>query len=134
MAKLRKLHTGENPAAWSGNLAPILSAKGKAPKRHQPAMPYSALPTFMAKLRERPEAAARALELTILTAARTTVVREATWGEFDLDAAVWTVSSHRMKAGKEHRVALSSQAVALLRALPRAGDLVFPGLRSKPIS
>lgn len=32
-----------------------------------------------------------------------------------------------MKAGKEHRVPWSDAAIALLRALPRTGDSVFPG-------
>ena len=40
-----------------------------------------------------------------------------------------------MKAGKEHTVPLSKQAVALLKALPRIGDYVFPGaVEGKPLS
>jgi integrase len=40
-----------------------------------------------------------------------------------------------MKAGKEHRIPLSKQAVELLSALPRVGDLVFPGSKmEKPLS
>jgi len=40
-----------------------------------------------------------------------------------------------MKAKKEHRVPLSDAALALLRAMPRLDDLVFPGARSgKPLS
>ena len=82
--------------------------------------------------------AARALELTILTAARSGEVFGATWAEIDLDAALWTVPAARMKAGREHRVPLSAPAVGLLRAvepLRGEGDWVFPGQRAgRPLS
>ena len=88
----------------------------------------------MVALRAKSGYAARALELQILTAARPGEVAAATWAEFDLKAAVWTVPGARMKAGREHRVPLSAPALALLKALPRrpdstAADYVFPGLR-----
>ena len=57
------------------------------------------------------------LRLVLLTVARTSEVREAKWHEFDLDQAVWTVPAERMKARNEHRVPLSTQAIATLRAL-----------------
>jgi integrase len=79
---------------------------------------------------------ARALEFTILTAARSGEVRGATWSEIDLDAGVWVVPAERMKAGKEHRIPLSGAAVTLLESLPRmAGtDLVFPAARGGQLS
>jgi integrase len=52
-----------------------------------------------------------ALELAILTAARTGEMIGATWGEIDLARKVWTISASRMKAGKEHRVPLSARAL-----------------------
>ena len=92
-------------------------------------------PAFMARLRERDSVSARALELLILTAARSGEVRGATWQEVDLDKALWTIPGERMKAGKEHVVPLSKPAVALLKALPRIGDYVFPGaVEGKPLS
>lgn len=92
-------------------------------------LPYEKVPTFMTELRGREGIAARALELLILTAARTTEVLEARWDEVDLDAAVWTVPADRMKAGREHRVPLSAAAVDLLRAQPRDinSDFIFIG-------
>ena len=99
------------------------------------AMPFAELPAFMARLRERESVSARALELLILTAARTGEVRGATWEEVDLDKGLWTIPAERMKAGKEHTVPLSKPAVALLKALPRIGDCVFPGaVEGKPLS
>ena len=78
-----------------------------------------------------------ALEFLILTAARSAEVLGARWAEIDRDAKVWTVPATRMKAGREHRVPLSSRALAILEELAaaRAGDFVFPGHRhGKPLS
>ena len=47
--------------------------------------------------------------------------------EFDLERRVWTVPAGRMKKRREHRVALSDAAMALLAGIPRNGQLVFPG-------
>ena len=82
--------------------------------------------------------AARALEFTILTAARTGEVIGAEWSEIDVTAGLWTIPAGRMKGQKEHRVPLSSQALAILsdakeHALDRGADAlsgpVFPGMR-----
>jgi integrase len=83
----------------------------------------------MADLRQREGTAARAVEFAILTAARSGEVRGARWSEINLDAAIWTVPAERMKAGREHRVPLSTAAVALLKAMPVIGEHVFAGQR-----
>lgn len=132
----------ENPARWKGHLALLLPKRRKLTRGHHPAMPFAAAPAFLADLRDRPATAARALELTILTAARTSETLLARWKEFDLDAAIWTVPAERMKMRVEHRVALSKPAVALLRqmhaepgALIGPDDYVFPGgVKGKPLS
>jgi integrase len=79
---------------------------------------------------------ARALEFTILTAARSGEVRGMTWSEVDLDARVWTVPAGRMKTGREHRVPLSDAARRVLNAATRREgiDLVFPAPRGGPMS
>jgi integrase len=74
----------------------------------------------MTTLRSRDGSAIRALEFTILTAARTGEVIGAQWDEIDLKAATWTVPAGRMKASREHRVPLSPVALALLKELPKA--------------
>ena len=79
----------------------------------------------MARLRERERASAKALELLVLTAARTGEIIGSRWEEFDLEAATWTVPGSRMKAGVEHVVPLSDAALAILVGLPRKGDHVF---------
>jgi integrase len=88
------------------------------------------MPSLMAALRDKRGASGRALEFTILTAARTGETIGARWSEFDFAAKIWTIPPERMKAGKEHRVPLSDRAVEILSALPRAGDFVFPGAKS----
>ncbi len=134
-AKVRGLRSGENPATWRGNLALLLPARKKGPKRHHPAMPIVEVPKFFGKLRAAQGLSARALELTILTAARTSEVLQASWSEFDLPGTTWTVPASRMKAGREHRVPLSPAAVELLNALPTPADHVFPGqVEGKPLS
>jgi integrase len=90
----------------------------------------------MAELRARDGMAARMLEFTILTAARTGEALGATWREFDPDAGVWTIPANRMKAAREHRVPLSARAVEILRAMSEAktGPYVFPGRGQRPLS
>jgi integrase len=89
------------------------------------------MPAFMAELRQLDSINARALEFTILTAARTAEAVGAKWEEIDFETGVWTVPAERMKPGKPHVVPLSERALLILAALPRMkGDFVFPG--SKP--
>lgn len=113
--------------------------KQRAKPKHHAALPYSGLPVFVGKLRESESMGRLALEAVILTAARSGEVRFMTWDELDLDGATWTVPAERMKAGREHVVPLSPQAVALFeRMKPHRRDytkLVFPGQkRGKPLS
>jgi integrase len=104
---------------------------------HHAAMPFADVPAFLAQLRERESVAALALEFTILTAARTSETLGAKWTEINLARKLWTVPAVRMKSGREHRVALSNRATAILEALAaaKAGEYVFPGQRlGKPLS
>ena len=80
----------------------------------RPALAWQDMGSFMAALGKRDGIAAQALRFVILTAARTGEVRGMRWREVDLDAKVWFVPGDRMKAGKLHRVPLSSAAVAVL--------------------
>lgn len=136
-AIVRKYRVRENPARWKGHLDTILPAKGKVQKvEHHTAMPIDAMKSFWRDLTAREGMSARALQFVILTAARSGEVRGATWDEIDLNAKVWTVPGDRMKAGREHRVPLSAEAIKLLKALPRLGDspFVFPAPRAGQLS
>ena len=129
-ATVSKFRTGENPARWRGHLDNLLADPNKVAKvAHHVALPWQDIGAFMIDLRQRAGSAARAVEFAILTAGRSGEVRGARWSEIDLDAAVWTVPAERMKAGREHRVPLSTDALALLRSLPAVGEHIFPGQR-----
>jgi integrase len=137
-AKARHYRQGENPARWKGHLENLLPAKGKVRKvRHQPAMPFSDVPAYMTMLRNLTSNSARALEFTILTAARTSEAINARWDEIDLKGSIWTVPAERMKAGREHRVPLSARALAILEEVTRekGSPYVFPGgIAGRPLS
>jgi integrase len=139
-AKVRGYRVGENPARWKGHLDHLLPARGKVRKvEHHAALPYAKLPGFVEALRKQEGIAARALEFTILTAARTGETIGARWNEIDLLDKSWTVPAERMKAHRKHRVPLSPCALAILeeiRAHRHADDgFVFPGGKAgKPLS
>jgi integrase len=128
-AKAMGHRTAENPARWRGHLENLLPKGQSLSRGHHAALPFKNLPGFMIELRKRVGIGARALEFTILTAVRTGEVIGASWEEFDLDRAEWTVPAERMKAGKPHRVPLSGRALEIVRDLGRlkVGPHVFPG-------
>ena len=134
-AKARGYREGENPARWRGHIAQILPPRSRLTRGHHKALPYAAIPAFMAQLREREAMAALALEFVILTATRTSEVLGATWAEVDLDKAIWTVPATRMKAGKEHRIPLSPRAVEILEAVkPLDKASLFPADKGGKLS
>lgn len=129
--------TGDNPARWRGNLDAMLPKPGKVAKSdNQPAVQLDDAARWFATLRQRGGVSARALEFAAITATRSGEVRGATWAEIDLDAALWIIPAARMKAGREHRVPLTPEAIALLRALPRfqGCDYVFAAARGGMLS
>ena len=129
-----KHRSGDNPARWKGHLDNLLPKPTDVAKvEHHAALPIDAMPQFMADLRQRDSVSARALEFTILCAARTGETLGATWGEIDLDAKTWTVPADRMKAEREHAVPLSRRAVEILTAFKHRKGYVFRN-GSKPLS
>ena len=70
-----------------------------------------------------------------MTAARSGEVRGALWSEIDLKTKVWTIPASRMKAGREHRIPLSSSAVSLLEKQPSTdSDIVFLATKGGKLS
>ena len=112
---MKKRPAGDNPARWDGNLKHLLASPEKiAPVIHHAALDYKRMGAFMAALRQREGVGALALEFVILTCSRTGETLGATWDEIDLDEKTWTIPANRIKAGKEHQVALSKAAMAVL--------------------
>lgn len=117
-AKVRGLRDGENPARWLGHLDHLLPARAKVAKvKHHAALPWGEVPAFIARLAEIEVQSALALHFLILTAARTGEVLGATWGEVDLDGAVWSIPAERMKMRRAHRVPLSAAALEVLHTV-----------------
>src|SRR6185437_12322580 len=136
-ATARGYRQGENPARWRGHLDKLLPSRAKVRKiKHHRALPYAELPAFLAALRAQDGVAARALEFTILTAARTGETIGARRSEINMREKLWTVPAERMKAGKEHRVPLSNRALELIATEGIADDdFLFPGSRAgQPLS
>lgn len=136
-ATVRGFRHGDNPARWKGHLDKLLPKPRKLAKVvHHAALPVEEVGSFMQALRKREGIAARALEMLVLTAARSGEVRGMLWDEIDFDASVWTVPADRMKAGKEHRIPLSKRALELLESMRRidGSPLVFPAPRGGTLS
>lgn len=136
-AKVSGFREGENPALWRGHLDKVLPAPKKLTiVTHHPALPFTQVASFLEKLRAREGIGARALEFTILTAARSGEVRGATWDEIDLKNKIWTIRAERMKMKRVHRVPLSDVAITILENLLQTDSrFVFPGSKvSAPMS
>lgn len=136
-AKAKGSRSGENPARWRGHLDQLLPKRQRLSRGHHAALPYDAIPEFMADLRGRSAVAARALEFAILTAARSGEVMGAQWEEIDIEKKVWIIPAARMKAGREHRTPLSSRAMKIVEAMAKFGKegYLFPGPKpNRPLS
>jgi integrase len=132
---------GKNWRAHPIDMRTVTKALPRQPKKDGrfEAMPYAEVPAFLQSLRERTSMGRLALEALILTAVRSGEVRGARWSELDLEAGLWTIPADRMKAGKEHVVPLSPEALDVFnraKALRLAdSELVFAGLkRGRPLS
>jgi integrase len=131
-AKAREFRTGENPARWRGHLENLLPSPREVRQvQHHAALPYREAPAFMAELRKHPSISARALEFTVLTAARTSEAISVRWNEIDLKLNVWTIPATRTKNKKEHKVPLAPRVIEILRELGalRSTEFAFPGNR-----
>lgn len=69
------------------------------------------------------------LRMLILSGQRLAEVGGMAWTEISGDRSTWTIPASRAKNGASHIVPLSRQAQDMLFAMPRFGELVFPGLR-----
>jgi integrase len=130
---------------WRKDEAPSSSLSKALPRQsrhrgHHKAMAYPEIPALWATLNEGGGGTGRlALMLTILTAARSGETRGATWAEFDLSKALWTIPGKRMKGGVTHVVPLSQPALAILKEMSglitgKKDEPVFPGNKGKPLS
>ena len=125
---------GPNPAQWRGHLDKLLPSPKKIVRpTHQPALSIDKAPSFYFELQSSAAISARALQILMLTATRSSETLLAKWSEFNDD--IWTIPAERMKAGKEHRVPLAPTALEILDALKTiGGEYVFTNNQGKPLS
>lgn len=82
-----------------------------------PRLHYHEVPGVWAQLQMRPEIAARALQLIILSACRSTEVVHARWGGIDWPNQVWTIPAADMKSARDHSVPVVPAMAVLLGGL-----------------
>lgn len=118
--------SGDNPAAYRGNLENLLPSQ-KRKVEHHAAMSWKEVPDFYQYLTGLGSVSAACLRFIILTASRSTQGRGAKFDEIDMETGIWTVPADRMKARKTHYVPLSSEALAIVREMRalQAGDHLF---------
>lgn len=109
--------------------------------QHRTMIPSEDLPEFLRALTagDVHTTTKCAIQLTVLTAARSGEVRFATWDEIDFEKKLWTIPAERMKMKSPHTIPLSKQALAILnrmKTLHGNNGLIFPGIHrpEKPIS
>ncbi len=126
-------HRDDNPAGDA--IAAALPRNG-VKRGHFRALPYADVSDALATIRASGAwwATKAAFEFLVLVAARSGEVRGMRRSEVSMDAAVWTVPGTRTKTGRDHRVPLSTRAMAILDEARQYGDgapnsLVFPAQR-----
>ena len=102
---------------------------------HVGAVPYAEVPAALEYIRTSRtfDDKKMALELLILTGARTSEVRGARGREIDHFNRTWTIPGSRMKGGRDHRIPLSRAAMALI-PLVEPDDLLFTSESGKMLS
>jgi len=101
-------------------------AKQRDTVKHHAAMPWAEVPALLPELGDG--VSALALRFLILTAARTGEVIGATWAEINLQERLWIIPADRMKAKREHRVPLISEAISILEKVRGLDhEFIFPG-------
>lgn len=101
---------------------------------HIPSLSYKEAPAFYRWLTTLNGVSALALRFLMLTVARTSEVRLATFDEIQGD--VWTVGAERTKTGREHRVPLVPEVIKIVEAMRERSlnEFLFPAHRGRPIS
>ena len=138
-AAARDLRAERDHHLWDQIARALPKTKEVRKPMHLRSCPYEQIGTALSAIRKCGASACirHAMEFTILTAARTGMVRLAVWEEIDLSKHRWTVPAARMKTGVEHRVPLSPAAMQILADRASGGrkeGLIFPAPGGKPHS
>jgi integrase len=137
-AATRGYRKGDNPARWRGHLDNLLPKRTKVRKvQHHAALPYVCPGRHFHSGAARSTGCRRAGTGVLHSDATRTFETIGAVGRNRPGRAVWTIPADRIKAGKEHKVPLSTPAAAILQKLAaaRTTDFVFAGGKpGKPLS
>ena len=127
--KARKWYEGDNPGTWKENLEDLCGKAPYRPIKHHKHLPYTDLPKFFKALQNIDTRASEALQLTILTALRTSELLKIKRHEIDLEKRTLTIPQERMKKRRTHVVPLSDIAITLINHIMRRHNsaYLFPG-------
>ncbi|UIN23497.1 tyrosine-type recombinase/integrase [Herbaspirillum frisingense] len=134
----RDYRVNHDPHLWEQINRALPSVKALKKTSHFASCPYAQIASVIQNLQTATASPQLkgALEFIILTAARSGEVRGAVWAEIDFAMKRWTIPAERMKSAREHRVPLSTRAIAILEAQKERsnGDLIFPSDKGKAFS
>lgn len=112
-AAAKDYYPGYDHGMWAQIATDLGKAGDKA--KHHAACPYRLVGEVIQKVKDSDSAdiVKLAFEFAVLNASRSGEVRFMPWSEIATDD-IWTIPGERMKAGKEHRVPLSTRSRAIL--------------------
>jgi integrase len=117
-AKIKRWYEKDNPALWKGGLQEVMADPYKIHKvKSFASLQHKDVSKFYKDISQLDTIAVYALRLLILTATRTKEVIETRFDEFDLEKKIWTIPEHKMKAGVEHKVPLSNEAIDIINLM-----------------
>jgi len=119
--------TGEDPI----QIAEAALPKIKQLNNHFKSVPFDNIPSIFDQIEQSSLflSTKLSLQFLILTACRTSEVRESTWEEIDFEQKIWRIPAERMKMKIQHNVPLSSGALDVLRKardIQTDSGLIFP--------
>ena len=120
--------SADNPAVWNGQLSVLLPPTNKIhTKQHRAAPKINEVPGMVATWYELADTHLKCAIFGMLTACRAQEFVLAKWSEIDFENAVFSVPPERRKDGKSipFCVPLSTQAIDLLKSIPKVSDLIF---------
>lgn len=121
-AKSLGIISGELATAWKDNLEAFLPSSGRVHRTvHHTPIPLAEVPGIVERMRGMGSRASQAILLGFCTVLRSAEFISVKWEYIDFGNAVLTVPRTKGK-DRPFRVPLSTQAVALLKSLPRNGE------------
>ena len=131
---------GLAPEAWHGLNPCRFSSKGRGLKpfpetKRKRFLGHDELPRFLAAVESEPNPDMKDFfTLALLTGARRANLLAMRWANLDLSGGTWTVEAGEAKAGEEMKLALTAEAVELLRRRKAAADALIARVKARTLA